>query len=106
MILIIHPQHCKWNSKWDVGCQGPDVAMSDKQGKEQGNLCVCKYKRENCGQRCNIDRLHVFVCKRKTNKALMHVEVCVCERELAFRVDVHMFEQITEHKCTCVYFYG
>lgn len=36
-------------------------------------------------------------------KQRLHVGLCVTE--WALRVDVHVLEQITEHKCVCVYLY-
>ena len=43
----------------------------------------------------------LYVCK--TKKSLMHAGLCVTE--WAFRRELHVLEQITEHKCIHVYLY-
>lgn len=48
-------------------------------------------------------RQTLCICVQKEDKQSSNACVGLCVRELALRVDVHVLEQITEHKCVCVY---
>lgn len=87
MILIIHPQHYKWKSKWSPGCQGSDVARQINKGRAK-EKCVCVLWRK--------------CMYTKTSPLCVGLYVL----EWALRVNVHVLEQIIEHKCVCLFIWA
>lgn len=58
VILIIHPQHYKWKSKWSLGCQGSDVACQINKGRAKEKR-VCEW----VIKKVHVHKHEPFVCR-------------------------------------------
>lgn len=58
VILIIHPQHYKWKSKWSLGCQGSDVACQINKGRAKEKR-VCEWVMK----KVHVHKHEPFVCR-------------------------------------------